>query len=48
MIKTIVLNGLSWTPEIIGKLYVDGSDYQSLEFWYESIKEHVKNIKNAI
>ena len=25
---------MKWTPEILGKLYVDGSDNEGLIFWY--------------
>jgi hypothetical protein len=44
MIVSVVRN-YHWTPEVIGKLYIDDIDYQGLIFWYEDAKEMNKLTK---
>lgn len=44
MIKSVVREH-HWTPEIIGKLDVEGDDYNSLEYWYNDVCEQHEQLK---
>ena len=40
-----VANTYHWTPHYLESLYVDGYNHFGLEFWYDQIKEQVKDTK---
>lgn len=40
-----VVRSHGWTPEQIGRLYLDAIDYHGLEFWYEDVKKVDKETK---
>jgi len=33
-----------WSPEIIGDLFFDAEDYESLEYWYDDIIQSIKEL----
>ncbi len=37
---------MKWTPNTLNDLYIDGSDSQSLFFWYNEILEQTCNNEN--
>lgn len=43
MIKSVVREH-HWSPEIIGDLFIDGG-FDSLEYWYEDLKDQIKETK---
>jgi hypothetical protein len=43
MIKTVVREH-HWSPEIIGDLFIDGQDYEGLEYWYDDIMEVITEL----
>ena len=44
MIKSVVVS-LNWTPDVVGKMYVDGIDFQGLEYWYDHIRVEVERLQ---
>lgn len=44
MVKTVV-RSLRWPPEVIDALFLDAIDRHGLEYWYNDIKEVVKELK---
>jgi hypothetical protein len=34
-----VVRAHNWAPDIMGALFVDGQDYEGLEFWYDEVKQ---------
>lgn len=44
IIKSIV-RMYKWTPDEVGRLNIIGKDYRSLIFWYNDVKDYVKEIK---
>ena len=36
MIKTVVRD-FKWTPQVIESLYLDGTDFRGLEYWYNDV-----------
>lgn len=46
MIVSVVRN-YNWSPDVIGKLYLDDEGYESLWFWYNDTKEVTKKVKNT-
>lgn len=43
MIKQIVLE-LKWLPNQIGSLFIDGQDYNGLEYWYDAVYKMLKEL----
>lgn len=43
MIKTVARE-FKWPPEVIGGLFIDGIDFKGLDFWYNDVKEVVKEL----
>lgn len=37
-----------WSPERIGKLFINGNDFLSLKFWYNDAKEYIKEINKSM
>lgn len=45
MIKTVVREH-HWSPEIVGDLFINGDDHESLEFWYDDCVQMNKELKD--
>lgn len=39
-----VVSHYKWSPEAIGDLFIDAEDYLGLEFWYNEVKEMIKEL----
>jgi hypothetical protein len=44
MIKTVVREH-HWSPEIVGDLFINGYDHESLEYWYDDCVEANAELK---
>lgn len=45
MIKSVVREH-HWSPRIVGDFFIDGEDYDGLEFWYTDLVEAHKELKS--
>jgi hypothetical protein len=44
MIKSVA-NEYQWPPQTIGGFFVDGQDFEGLEYWFDEVKRIEKIMK---